>query len=68
MNRVRVAWRFSMTRKAFALGFVALLLAACGPAKPLVHDIPQPDEIPPGPGLFSGKDGKFILFGNSEDD
>ncbi len=57
-----------MTRKALTLGFVALFLAACVPAKPLVHDIPQPDEIPPGPGLFSGKDGKFILFGASEDD
>ena len=57
-----------MTRKALALGFVVLLLTACGPAKPLAHDIPQPDESPPGPGLFSGKDGKFILFGASEND
>ena len=68
MNPVSVERRFSMTRKALALGFVVLLLTACGPAKPLVHDIPQPDEIPPGPGLFSGKDGKFILFGASEYD
>ncbi|MCH7930609.1 MAG: hypothetical protein IH906_00160 [Proteobacteria bacterium] len=51
-----------MMPKAFTLALVALLLAACGPAKPLVHDIPQPDEIPPGPGLFSGEDGKFVLY------
>ncbi len=68
MIPVSVERRFSMTRKVLALGFVALLLAACGPAKPLVHDIPQPDEIPPGPGLFSGKDGGFVLYGESVDD
>ena len=68
MNWVRVERRQSMIRNALAVGFVALLLVACGPAKPLVHDIPQPDEIPPGPGLFSGSDGKLILFGESEDD
>ncbi len=68
MNWVRIERGHSMIRNALAVGFVAVLLVACGPAKPLVHDIPQPDEIPPGPGLFSGKDGKFILFGASEDD
>ncbi len=57
-----------MIRKTLTFGVVALLLAACGPAKPLVHDIPQPDEIPPGPGLFSGEDGKINLLGDSEDD
>ena len=57
-----------MIRNALAVGFVAVLLVACGPAKPLVHDIPQPDEIPPGPGLFSGIEGKLILFGESGDD
>ncbi len=68
MNWVRIERGHSMIRNALAVGFVAVLLVACGPAKPLVHDIPQPDEIPPGPGLLSGKDGKFILFGASEDD
>ncbi len=68
MNWVRIERGHSMIRNALAVGFVAVLLVACGPAKPLVHDIPQPDEIPPGPGLFSGKDGKFILFRASEDD
>ena len=53
-----------MIRKALTLAFVAMLLSACGPARPLVHDIPQPYEIPPGPGLFSGKDGKFVLYGD----
>ncbi len=68
MNWVRIERGHSMIRNALAVGFVAVLLVACGPAKPLVHDIPQPDEIPPGPGLFSGKDGKLILFGESGGD
>lgn len=57
-----------MIRKALTVALVVLLLSACGQAKPLVHDIPRPDEIPPGPGLFSGEDGKFVIFGKSEDD
>jgi len=41
---------------------VALGLAACG-GKPL-HPSKYKDpggEIPPGPGLFSGEDGEFVL-------
>ena len=53
-----------MIRKALILAVLTLFLSACGPARPLVHDIAQPDEIPPGPGLLSGKDGKFVLYGN----
>ncbi len=53
-----------MIRKALTIALVALGLSACGPASRYVIDQPQPDEIPPGPGLFTGKDGKFILYGN----
>ncbi len=52
-----------MTRKVLVLALGVLLLAACGKARPLVHDIPQPDEIPPGPGLFSGDDNEFVIYG-----
>ena len=53
-----------MIRKALMLAALAVTLAACGSARPLQHDIAQPDEIPPGPGLFTGKDGKLVLYGN----
>lgn len=55
-----------MTRNALIIALVVLILSACGQAKPLVDDIPEVDEIPPGPGLFSGKDGTFVLYGESE--
>ena len=54
-----------MIRKALTVALVALVLSACGRASRYVIDQPQPDEIPPGPGLFSGKDGKFVLYGNA---
>ena len=68
MNRVGMEQRNPLIRKALVAGFVAVLLVACGQAKPLVHDIPQPGEIPPGPGLLSGNDGKLILYGGSGGD
>ena len=37
-----------------------LLLAGCANYKP-IETYPS-DEIPDGPGLFSGEDGKFIIF------
>jgi len=42
----------------------ALAVSACG-AKPLHTSKWQhgADEIPPGPGLFSGEDGEFVLYG-----
>jgi hypothetical protein len=42
------------------LAALVIILAACGKAKPL--DYAETGEIPPGPGLFSGDDGKFVLF------
>ena len=49
-------------RKGLICAFVALGLSACGQAKPL-GEVEQADEIPPGPGLFTGKDGRYIIYG-----
>ncbi|MCH7889303.1 MAG: hypothetical protein IIA00_08510 [Proteobacteria bacterium] len=49
-------------RKGFICAFVVLGLSACGQAKPL-GEVELVDEIPPGPGLFTGKDGKYIIYG-----
>ena len=49
-------------RKSLICAFVVLGLSACGQAKPL-GEVEQAGEIPPGPGLFSGKDGVYILYG-----
>ena len=53
-----------MVLRGIAIGLVALLLAACGPASRYVIDQPQPDEIPPGRGLFTGKDGEYVVWGS----
>ncbi len=55
-----------MVSKGLAIGLAALFLSACGPASPYVIDQPQPDEIPPGRGVLSGKDGEFVIFGRSK--
>ncbi len=55
-----------MVLKGFAVGLVAVFLSACGPASPYVIDQPQPDEIPPGRGLFTGKHGEYAILGSSE--
>ena len=45
----------------FALtGVTLLLLGACAELKPLEYT--EIHEIPPGPGLLSGEDGRFVLF------
>jgi hypothetical protein len=50
--------RGAIARLALAVG-AALWLAACA-AEPFDY-IPA-DEIPPGPGLLSGKDGEFVIY------
>ncbi|MDP6343650.1 MAG: hypothetical protein QF578_24155 [Alphaproteobacteria bacterium] len=47
-------------RSALMVAALASVLAACGTAKPFNYT--QGDQIQPGPGLFSGKDGKFSLY------
>ena len=42
----------------------ALLLQGCAEMKPLDKEtsgISTPDELPPGPGLFTGEDGKWTI-------
>jgi hypothetical protein len=45
-------------RRLIALA-VLLLLAGCAGMRPF--EPPQPDEIPPGPGLFTGKKGELVI-------
>ncbi|MEE8444047.1 MAG: hypothetical protein V3S44_01780 [Alphaproteobacteria bacterium] len=40
---------------------IATLLGACSNIQPVAY-VPI-DEIPPGPGLFSGEDGEFVIRG-----
>ena len=54
-----------MMPKLLTFALVALFLSACGPASPYVIDQPQPDEMKPGGGLFSGDDGEFVIYGSS---
>jgi hypothetical protein len=58
-----------MFSKGLAIGLLALLLSACGPASPYEIDQPQPDKMKPGPGLFSkkyGHDGEIYIIGAPE--
>jgi hypothetical protein len=48
--------RRALVALTVALG---LVLAACGEVKPFTP--PATDEIPPGPGLFTGKKGELVL-------
>lgn len=49
-----------MPRRPLALiVLAALLLAACGEVRPFTP--PATGEIPPGPGLFTGKKGEFVI-------
>lgn len=58
-----------MVFKGLAIGLLASLLSACGPASPYVIDQPQPDEMKPGPGLFSkkyGHEGEIYIIGSPD--
>jgi len=48
------------------MGCLLLLLATLGVLAGCAHSEPFEyvaiDEIPPGPGLFSGEEGEFVLF------
>jgi hypothetical protein len=54
-----------MTALRIAVVLAVIGLAACG-GKPLHPSkwFDPVDEIPPGPGLFSGEDGEFVLYRN----
>jgi hypothetical protein len=43
-------------------GGLLFLLGACAAVKPMAYT--EIHEIPPGPGLLSGEDGEFVLYGD----
>jgi hypothetical protein len=43
-------------------GGILLLLGACAEVKPMEYT--EIHEIPPGPGLLSGEEGEFVLYGD----
>lgn len=47
-------------KKILAAGSLAGMLAACSNVEPVSYT--PTDEIPPGPGVFSGEDGVFTLY------
>ena len=49
-------------RNGLIVVLVTLGLAACGKATPLDY-VQEADEMKPGSGLFSGKDGGFVIYG-----
>lgn len=48
-------------RNGLIVVLVTLGLAACGKATPL-DVVPEADGMKPGSGLFSGKDGEFVIY------
>ncbi len=54
-------------RNGLIVVLLALGLAACGNAKPFEYQ-QEADEMKPGSGLFSGKKGKFVIFGSSPEE
>ena len=50
----------AMFQQLFA-GAVMLILGACAGGEPR-EPTKVVDEIPPGPGVFSGEDGEFVLY------
>jgi len=44
-----------------AAGALVLTLGACAIGEPSDY-VNVVDEIPPGPGIFSGEDGEFVLY------
>ncbi len=49
-------------RLLVSAGAFLALLGACAQVKPLEYT--EIHEIQPGPGLLSGEDGEFVLYGN----
>ncbi len=47
-------------KRLVLLAVLAAGLAACSGVQP--YSYTPIDEIPPGPGLFSGEDGEFVLY------
>lgn len=55
----------SWTRHLVALAAVAMLASACGTFKPdNSGEVSRADEIKPGPGIFTGEKGRWVIFEN----
>jgi hypothetical protein len=48
--------------KSLYLAFLLVTLLAAGCAHMQPFEVQPADQIPPGPGLFSGDDGEFVIF------
>lgn len=64
--------RFSAVRRMGGAGVIACtlvlsILAGCANYQP-GDPIDEPNGMAKGPGLFSGKDGVFTIYGDSADD
>ncbi len=47
-------------RRWLVLVWLSGVLAACSGVQPFAYT--EVHELPPGPGLFSGEDGEFVLY------
>lgn len=52
--------RLIVTMRGLTAAMLLLALLACAGGEPL--EPTRADEIPPGPGLFSGEDGEFVIY------
>lgn len=67
---IRCLNRFGSARTLFITTTILFLLLAmtlmgCADMKPL--DYRAIDQIKPGPGLFTGEDGEFLLYGSNRE-
>lgn len=49
-------------RLYLVIGVLFLALGACAGGGDVTSQNKVADEIPPGPGLFSGEDGEFVIY------
>jgi len=49
-------------RNTLLIGVLLLALCACANKGEVTAQNNKPDEIPPGPGVFSGEDGEFVIY------
>jgi hypothetical protein len=50
-------------RHVIAFAALAFLVSACGSFKPNESgEFSRADDIPPGPGLFTGEKGKWVVY------
>lgn len=55
-----------LLRPLVPVGVAVGLLAGCGPHQPLDDPPPMHGELKPGPGVFTGSEGKFVILGGKK--